>query len=74
MLQKIDSSGLEPSLIQEIREQGFLPGVELRLLRSYPTSDKIIVSLNGSIVLAIPMALAQKMNLKKIDRRKTTDI
>jgi Fe2+ transport system protein FeoA len=60
----IAEDSLDANLIRDCWDQGFLPGADISLLKSYPSQSKIVVRIGNEIIIALPFSIAEKIQVE----------
>lgn len=57
---------LSAELLRDCWDQGLLPGVDVALLKSYPSQSKIVVQIGNEITIALPFFIAEQIQVKNV--------
>lgn len=66
----IDESRMEPGLLRDCWDQGFLPGTEIVLLEKFLSQNKILVQIGSEIRVALPIPIAQYIRVEYVQSKK----
>ncbi|WCL48615.1 FeoA family protein [Leptospira sp. GIMC2001] len=59
----IDDQEMDKNLLRDCWDQGLLPGSSIAVLEVYESQKKMVIQINSSIILAMPIAISEKINV-----------
>lgn len=65
-IESLDEENIEPVILQDLWDQGFLPGAEITVLERYLSQKKIVVLLGDAITVALPLGLADNIHISPL--------